>query len=227
MAGRWNVFVEGLTGAAIMAFSLATPYLNLRRRRWGATEDEVRRALPGDDLVTRIKGEYIHAITIHAPAAEVWPWLVQIGQGRGGFYSYELLENMIGCKMHNADKIIPELQHLEVGDSIPMHPSMGSPYKVAAIEPGRAFVLLLRADTRTGKTFEMGDSLPDKYQNSSWVFFLDERNDGTTRLISRSRNDWSDGMGNTIFFGIFGPITLEMDRKTLKGIKQRVETARL
>ena len=174
--------------------------------------------------MTDLKGEYIHAITINASAADIWPWLVQIGQGRGGFYSYELLENMIGCKIKNADEIILELQHLEVGDSIPMHPTMGSPYKVVAIEPGRALVLLLRVDTQTGNTFELTDKIPEKYQNSSWVFFLDERADRTTRLISRSRNDWNDSLGNTLFYGVFGNFTLEMDRKMLIGIKERVES---
>ena len=207
-----------------MATSLLTPFLNERRRRWGATEDEIRRSWPADDLVPQPKGEYMHAITINAPAAEIWPWLVQIGQGRGGFYSYEFLENLIGCKMCSADKIIPELQYLDAGDSIPMHPTMGSPYKVAVIDPGSTLVLLIREDTKTGKTFELSDGMPEKYQNMSWLFFLDENDDGTTRLISRSRNDWNKSLGNTLFFGIFGSMTLEMDRKMLLGIKQRVET---
>ena len=156
-----------------MALSLVTPFLNRRRRYWGTTDAEIQRALPGDDLVPDLKGEYVHAITINAPATDVWRWLMQIGQGRGGFYSYELLENMIGCRMKNANEIMPDLQHLEVGDSIVMHPTMGSPYKVAAIEPERTLVLLLRVDMQTGNTFEFTGKIPDKYQNSSWVFFLE------------------------------------------------------
>lgn len=151
---------------------------------------------------------------------------MQIGQGRGGFYSYELLENMIGCRMKNANEIMPDLQHLEVGDSIVMHPTMGSPYKVAAIEPERTLVLLLRVDMQTGNTFEFTGKIPDKYQNSSWVFFLDEGKDGTTRPVSRSRNDWTDSLGNTLFFGIFGNFTLEMDRKMMLRIKGRTEAAK-
>ena len=68
--------------------------------------------------------------------------------------------------------------------------------------------------------------MPEKYQNLSWLFFLEERDDGTTRLISRSRNDWNPSLGNTIFYGIFGALTMEMDRKMLKGIKQRVEAGK-
>ena len=224
MSGRWRNFGDGLTGITIMAFSLFTPFLNPRRRRWGATEDEIKRDYPGDDLVPSPKGEYMHAITINSPAVIVWQWLVQIGQDRGGFYSYELLENLIGCKIRTADKIIPEFQHLEIGYSIPMHPSMGSPYRVHAVDNGRSLILLLREDVSTGKTFDLEKKIPEKYQNMSWLFFLDERDDGTTRLISRSRNDWNDSLGNTIFYGIFGPLTLEMDRKMLKGIKERAET---
>ena len=223
MAGKWKVMREGLGGAAIMLFVLLTPFLNPRRKKWGAADAEIQQTLPGDDLVPHPKGEYIHAITIHAPATDIWPWLVQIGQGRGGFYSYELLENIIGCKMKNADKIMPELQHLEIGDSIPMHPTMGSPYKVAAIEPGCALVLQIREDTQTRKTSELSDTMPDKYMNQSWVFFLNERDDGTTRLISHSRNDWNQSLGNRLFFSIFGAITVTMDRKMLLGIKERAE----
>jgi len=214
---------EGLGGVATMLFILLTPFLNSQRNRWGATDAEIQRDLPGDDLVPNPKGSYIHAITIRATATDIWPWLVQIGQARGGFYSYELLENIIGCKMRTADRIIPELQHLKVGDSIPMHPTMGSPYKVVAIEPYRALVLQIRVDAQTGNTFGDADKVPEKYQNSSWVFFLDESNDGTTRLISRSRNDWNKSLGNTLFYSIFGGMSVAMDRKMLLGIKERVE----
>lgn len=106
-----------------------------------------------------------------------------------------------------------------------MHPTMGSPYKVATVEPGRALVLGIRENTQTGKTFELNDTMPDRYLNQSWLFYLDESSEGTTRLISRSRNDWNQSLGNTLFFSIFGPITLMMDRKMMLGIKQRVEYA--
>lgn len=223
MPGKWKNLGEGLTGIAVMATSLLTPFLSDRRRNWGATEKEMQGDYPGDDLVTEPKGVYIHAITINATAAEIWSWLIQIGQDRGGFYSYELLENMIGCKIRTAEEIIAEFQTLAVGDSIPMHPSMGSPYMVVAMELERTLVLLQRVDVVTGKTFEPDKKVPEKYQNMSWLFSLEERDDGTTRLISRSRNDWNQSLGNTIFYGIFGALTIEMDRKMLKGIKERAE----
>lgn len=223
MPGKWENLREGLTGMVIMTASLLTPFLNNRRRKWGATEAEIQRDYPGDDLVKNTKGEYLHAITINVPAAEIWPWLVQIGQDRGGFYSYELLENIIGCKIRNADAIVPEYQHLKAGDIIPMHPSMGCPYVVVAMETERYLILLQKADMAMNKTLDPDAKLPEKYLNMSWLFFLDEQGDGTTRLISRSRNDWNDSFGNTVFYGVFGVPSMEMDRKMLKGIKARAE----
>ena len=215
---------EGIAGAAAIAVALLTPFLRPWRSKWGSTDDELHRSWQGDDLVPHPKGGYTHAITIRASAADVWPWLMQMGQGRGGFYSYDWLENLVGCDIHSADRIIPELQHLEVGDVVRMHPE-ATPYRVAAIEPGRALVLQIRVDTQTGNTFELTDTMPVKYLNQSWVFFLDELDEGTTRLISRSRNDWNRSLGNAMVFGVFGPVSLIMDRKMLLGIKQRAEAA--
>lgn len=208
-----------------MTVSLFTPFLNEGRRKWGTTIAEIEHTWPGDELVPQPAGDYMHAININAPADTVWQWLVQIGQDRGGFYSYEFLENLVGCKITGADEIVPEFQRLAVGDDIPMHPKMGSPYKVAAIEPFKKLILLLRVDLESGKTFDPDEKMPAKYQNQSWLFYLDERDNGTTRLISRSRNDWNKSLGNTLFYSIFGPISMEMDKKMLKGIKQHAETA--
>ena len=93
---------------------------------------------------------------------------------------------------------------------IGMHPKMGNPYKVNSIEPGLALVLLLREKTQIG----------------SWAFFLEELDANTSRLISRSRNDYSRSLGNTLAFGILGPISIVMDRKMLLGIKKRAEGAK-
>ena len=107
--------------------------------RWGATDEEVGKPLPGDELVPNPAIESTRAITVNAPVEEVWPWLAQIGQDRGGFYSYEWLENLAGCRMRNADRIHPEWQHREVGERVFLHPAFG--LKVASFEPGRAIVL--------------------------------------------------------------------------------------
>jgi hypothetical protein len=99
---KFNEFVEGIAGAFLIAAALLTPFLRSWRTKWGATDAEAHRSLPGDDLVPHSKCGYTHTITIRASAAEVWPWLVQMGQGRGGMYSYEWLEKLVGCDIHYA-----------------------------------------------------------------------------------------------------------------------------
>ena len=112
---RFNLtdFGEGIADAAAIAVALLTPFLRSRYRKWGATDVEVHRSLPANDLVPHPKGNYTHAITIRASALDVRSWLVQMGQGRGGFYSHQWLENLVGCDTRNADGIIPEFQHSE------------------------------------------------------------------------------------------------------------------
>src|SRR5580693_7881955 len=89
-----------------------------RQRRWGATDQECEMALSGDELIVRADLTATRAITVRAAAAEVWPWIAQLGQGRGGFYSYDLLENLLGCDTHSANRIVPEFQNVEVGDEV-------------------------------------------------------------------------------------------------------------
>ena len=117
--------VEALLGAIQVASVLiAAPVLRAWYNRWGATEEETRRALPGDELVTLSQMGYTRSVVIHAPATRVWQWLVQIGQGRGGMYSYDGLENLAGCNIHMVDRIVPELQELKTGDLIRLGPKV-------------------------------------------------------------------------------------------------------
>src|SRR5690242_10440737 len=107
--------------AALLGLGAAIAYALVFRPwhlRWGATDEETTETLPGDALVPHPKSQATHAITIHAPVAEVWPWLVQVGQDKGGFYSYTWLENLVGCQMRNADRIVPQFQQLQVGDKV-------------------------------------------------------------------------------------------------------------
>jgi hypothetical protein len=198
------------------------PFLRSKYQKWGSTKEELQRELPGDKLVKNVKGWYNHAITINATPANVWPWIAQLGQNKGGFYSYELLENIVGSKIHNADDIVPKFQDTVIGNNVAMTPK-AAPYIVTAIEPGQVFVLQLRVNLQTQETVDNTQPLPAKYQDSSWVFFLEETTEGTTRLISRSRNDWNQSKTNTFIYGMFGVISQAMDRKMLKGIKKRSE----
>ena len=179
--------------------------------RWGATNDEVARPLPGDELVPRPRNWSTRAITIAAPAAAVWPWLMQIGQGRGGLYSYDWLENLAGCDIHSTNRIIPEFQYLEVGDVIRLGPEGYPAYPVAVVAPGRALVL-------GGDDPELGPH--------SWAFVLEPIDDRTTRLIVRSRGDYPPSPANFVIWRILTePLHFVMERKMLLGIKQRTEAA--
>jgi hypothetical protein len=195
-----------LMAASWGAAALATYALLIRpwHLRWGATDEEVNMPLPGDELVANPKLNSTHAITIYAPAAAVWQWLVQIGQDRGGFYSYTWLENLVGCDMKNASRIVPEWQELRVGDEVRLHPK-APPLRVLAIEPNIAIVL-----------------------EKCWTFFLRSIDTKTTRLIVRGRGEFNPDLKNSfltliLWRGIFEPAHFIMERKMLFGIKERAE----
>jgi hypothetical protein len=107
--------------------------------RWGATDEEVGVGLPGDGLVANADLTATRAISIDAAVGDVWPWIAQIGQGRGGFYSYDVLENLIGCDIHSANRIVAAWQSVDVGDHVNLHPEVG--LRVATVNPGQALVL--------------------------------------------------------------------------------------
>lgn len=179
---------------------------------WGTTTAEATGVLPGDDLVPEPKLKATHAITIQAPVAQVWPWLVQIGQGRGGFYSYDWLEMIGGLDIHSADKILPEFQTLNVGDILPLGPNNFGP-KVVSLEPERALVVGGELNLPNGEFF-----------GSSWSFNLEAVDANTTRLVERLQLDWVPLLKNDFFYRVMlEPASFVMERKMLLGIKQRAE----
>jgi hypothetical protein len=99
----------------------------------------VNRTLPGDDLISPVDLTATRAITIHATAAQVWPWIAQLGQGRGGFYIYDFLDNLVGCDIHSADRIVPEWQRIDIGAQVKLVPQVA--LSVAVVVPARALVL--------------------------------------------------------------------------------------
>lgn len=211
---RW--LLAGAAGAAAYALVVRPWHL-----RWGATEDEVKRPLPGDDFIPEPKIAATHAVTIAAPAAQVWPWLVQIGRGRGGFYSYTWIENLMGLDIHNEDRIVPAYQELKVGDVIPFDAG-GFGVPVAILEPERA--LVLHGDTRTAAVGEAPIVRPGEYLAVSWGFFLEALDPQTTRLIERFRADYSPTLQNSAFYrGLLEPGAFVMERRMLLGIKDRAE----
>jgi hypothetical protein len=220
--------VFGIILLAVLAL-IAVFYLVVRpwSHRRGATDAEVTRALPGDDLVPAPKTGYTQAITIDAPPAQVWPWVVQIGYQRAGWYTYEFAYRLLKANDfydgdRSAERIIPELQDLQVGDSVKIFEQ--APFTVMQVEPRRVLVLLARVNTESGQFFELSDSLPAHYLNQSWVFYMEEAGPGQTRLIARWRGDYSPDFGNML--GIAIPTeagALLMQPKMLKGIKERAE----
>jgi hypothetical protein len=168
------------------------------QHRWGATDQEVHRAMPGDDLLPDAAST-TRVISIAASAEQVWPWLVQLGHGRGGWYSYDWIDN---DGRPSADRIVPELQQLQVGDQILMLPEMGP--RVREVEPNRYFVA--------------GDQ-----EAGVWSLALYPAASGC-RLVSRWRVSWPLTPATAFWILLSDPGAFIMERKMLKGIKARAET---
>lgn len=207
---------------ALLASLIAMAALFIRPKilSWGATPNERGTTLAGDELIPNPLLLTTRAISIHTGRTKVWPWLVQMGQGRGGFYSYEWLENLIGLDIHNADRIVPELQTLQAGDSIPFW--RGAGVKVLGIEPPCLLVL-------GGSIYaENASSQPPTSANNTggtWVFALQESSPGETRLIVRTRvarfpPAW---LSFLICRLLIEPAHFIMERGMLHGIRKRSE----
>jgi hypothetical protein len=210
----------GLAAAASVYWFVARPW----HLRWGATDTEVTRALPGDELVPDARISSTHAVTIRASLAEVWPWLVQLRQGRGGFYSYDWIEDAMGLEIHSADRIMPEYQELKVGDTIPLAPdAFGLPVAILDAEQ----MLVLHGDTHFSEGDVMPPLKPGEYLAASWGFYLVRQVDGATRLVERWRADYTPTVMNAVFYRAFlEPGAFLMQRKMLLGIKARAEQRR-
>jgi hypothetical protein len=162
---------------------------------WGATQEEQTLSLPGDALMGDPVTVSTRAITIHAPAATVWRWLIQIGQDRGGWYSYTWFENLFAARMHNVARIVPELQELKVGDPV-LFAQIGLHTNVALLEPERSLVL-----------------------SKGWSFTLTPLDEQTTRLIVRY-----PCQDNPIYFyALLEPAHFIMESGMMLGLKQRAE----
>ena len=218
-----KVIIEGIAGAVAIGITiLLSPILRRWYSRWGATDAEVKRSLPGDEFVPRPKSEFTCAITIHATPKQVWPWFVQLGCQRGGWYSYDLLDN---GGIPSADRIIPEYQHLGVGDIVKAMPNGDFGFPVAAIVPGKVLTLAGTMNTSTGEPADPNNPDLEAYFSGDQTFYLDELDKGTTRLIFRMRLDWNPSLLNTLVNrGFFEPISFVMGRKMLLNITRRAES---
>lgn len=186
-------------GAGGLAF-----YFALARRRvltWGATPDEAEGRLPGDELLDDADGLATRAIEIDAPASAVWPWIAQMGPApRGGAYTYDWIENLLGLNMHSIDRVLPDFQHPQIGDTIALGKSR---MRIARVDPEH--VLAWRSE------------------DGNWVWTFVLRPSGAaTRLISRNRYRLPRVVDRLGMLPM-EPASLLMERKMLLGIKQRAE----
>jgi hypothetical protein len=220
-----------IAGAASIAagWALLTALLP-RMNRWGATGAEIPRSLPGDELVPQPRIWTTRAITVNALPAEVWPWLAQIGYKRAGWYSYDFIHRLLRVAgsvddpRASARRVIPELQDLKLGDSIKIAPQLI--FEVVAIEPQRLIILYAGVDTSTGEKLEPTKPLPNQYLSTSWVWLLEEVDSDSTRLLVNFRQDYNPTWLNRLVYRISGEFgAFFMERRTLLGIKQRVEAA--
>lgn len=203
----------------LVAGSCYARWLKPRQERWGATDEEVRAVLPGDDLLADADGQVTRAITIDAPPDAVWPWLVQLGADRAGFYSYDWLEDLFGLGIHSADRVVDEWQRLEVGDVVYAARSRGGGWYVVEIHPGEALVLQM-ADLDRGTPLRRGTAAWE----FQWTFALRDLDDGRSRLLVRERVGFSTPVVRALMAPL-GPVSFVMTRRMLIGIKQRVERA--
>ncbi len=184
----------------VIAVKLLTPWMD----RWGATDAEITATYPGDELVAAPASFVNRAVTIQASPEQIYPWLVQMGAGKGGLYSYTAFETLINCPLVNADRIHEEWQDLKVSDKVEMCPSgMPPAYVVAQIVPNEAIVM---GHQENGKWVDL------------WQFVLMPQADGSTRLILRTRTMMVGSFWDVIHPGVF-----VMERGLLLGVKARAE----
>lgn len=200
-------------GASLVAVAAGVTLARRWQLRWGATSHEVGATLPGDALLGRPDVVATRAIAIAAEPAAVWPWIAQMGQGRGGLYTYDLVENLIGCDMHSADHIVSEWQQVRVGDEFKLHPDVA--LTVAAVEPGRA--LVIRGGVPMGEAAAPYDF--------TWAFTVADQPDGTTRLVVRERYQCTRRWARLLVEPL-QVVSFVMSQKMLRGIKSRAEGSR-
>lgn len=196
--------------AALLAYKFVVQPWHLH---WGATDEEIEREMPGDDLIENPDFVSTRAVTIAAKPEDIYPWLIQIGQGRGGLYSHDWIENLMGLDFHSVDEIVPELQDLKVGDIIPLEPE-GTGLEVKVLEENK-FVILAAPDKGLTWGFGLG---------WTWGFGLYPIDQNETRLVSRNRFSLEEAsLGFRFNLKMVEPGAFVMERKMLLGIKERSE----
>lgn len=214
MERRWPIAAGAVASSLLAWHRYVTPW----QQRWGATDDEVHMALPGDELVPDPADQATRAVTIGADPADVWPWIVQLGADRAGFYSYTWLENLFGLRIHNADRIESEWQELAVGDLVAGDRRRSGGWYVMRHDPREVLVLAM-GDVRAGRPVRRDEGLRWEFL---WTFAVRPLADGGSRLIVRERT----GFGSRLTKSLLSPlgfVSFVMTRAMLLGIRSRAE----
>ena len=213
-----SAFSDVVGGGVLVLGALAvSPLIRRRYNRWGVDDAELLAGLPGDDLVPDPDLGYTRGITIDAPAGDVWPWVAQFGQGRGGFYSYDGLENLFRCDIHSADRVLPALQDIAAGDVVRLAPGGAPSFRVHLVRRPAALVLVSAGPAQMGSPpDDVGASL------ATWQWVLRPLDGGRrTRLIVRQR--LSRPRSQRLLWRLVEPVGFVMERRMLRGIKERAE----
>jgi hypothetical protein len=206
---RWAVVAVGALGTYAFV-------LRARQLHWGATADETTAPLPGDTLIPAADLVATRAITVRADAEQVWPWLAQLGQGRGGLYSYDWLENLVGCQMDSADRVVPQWQDVAVGDDFRLHPDVA--LSVEQVDPPRALVIR-GGVSPAGRPTTDDPAMPYDF---TWAFVLVPDGPGRTRLLIRERYAYLTAVARPLV-EMVSVASFVMTERMLRGVRDRAE----
>ena len=215
-AGSVRGFMVRASGGALAGAALYALWLRRRQLAWGATANETAAVLPGDALLPHTDLTATRAITIRAGIDDIWPWLAQMGQGRGGLYSYDWLENLVGCHMHSIDRVVPEWQSVREGDDFRLHPDVA--LTVVAVDHPHALVVQ-GGISATGQVTTDDPAAPYDF---TWAFVLVARNARSTRLLIRERYRYHTFAARPMV-EMVAAISFIMTERMLRGIRDRAE----
>ena len=198
------MFGIGLAALGVVLLGVYLRFIRPWQLRWGATDEEVGRAMPGDEVVKHPTFNATRAVTIQARPEEIWPWLVQIGITRAGWYSYDWLDNL---GKPSAQRILPQFQQVAVGDVVPLSPDGKQGMGVKAFEPNQWMLWVAKEDQAT------------------WLWGLYPQDESHTRLITRNRVRYTWRLPWVLYYPLQDVGDIFMMRKCMLSIKRRAEQA--